>query len=73
VITGDFAEHLARDTKRALSGGIWGWFDDDKAFFADWGFALSEIRVRAHLLPEHGHLSLVISSFGEILDDLLAL
>jgi pimeloyl-ACP methyl ester carboxylesterase len=100
VITGDFAEHLAQDTKRALSGGIWGWFDDDKAFFADWGFALSEIRaplslwhggqdrfvpvahgewlaahlpVRAHLLPEHGHLSLVVSSFGEILDDLLAL
>lgn len=25
---------------------------------------------RAHLLPEHGHLSLVVGSFGRILDDL---
>ena len=27
--------------------------------------------VRAHLLPEHGHLSLAIGSFGKILDDLI--
>jgi pimeloyl-ACP methyl ester carboxylesterase len=100
VITGGFAEHLAADTKRALASGMWGWFDDDKAFFSDWGFGLSEIRAplalwhggqdkfvpiahgewlaahvpgTAHLLPEHGHLSLVISSIGAILDDLLAL
>jgi pimeloyl-ACP methyl ester carboxylesterase len=26
---------------------------------------------RAHLRPEHGHLSLAVGSFGEILDDLL--
>ena len=26
---------------------------------------------RAHLRPEHGHLSLVVGTFGEILDDLL--
>ena len=26
---------------------------------------------RAHLLPEHGHLSLAIGSFGKILDDLI--
>jgi len=27
---------------------------------------------RAHLLPEHGHFSLVLDQFGEILDDLIA-
>jgi pimeloyl-ACP methyl ester carboxylesterase len=27
---------------------------------------------RAHLLPEHGHLSLAVGSFGKILDDLIA-
>jgi pimeloyl-ACP methyl ester carboxylesterase len=27
---------------------------------------------RAHLLPEHGHLSLAVGSFAEILDDLIA-
>ena len=26
---------------------------------------------RAHLRPEHGHLSLGVGAFGEILDDLL--
>jgi pimeloyl-ACP methyl ester carboxylesterase len=29
--------------------------------------------VRAHLLPGHGHLSLAVSSIGEILDDVLAI
>lgn len=28
--------------------------------------------VRAFLLPEHGHLSLAVDSFGRILDDLIA-
>ena len=27
---------------------------------------------RAHLIPEHGHLSLAVGSFGRILDDLIA-
>jgi pimeloyl-ACP methyl ester carboxylesterase len=30
------------------------------------------LTVDAHLRPEHGHLSLVVSSYGEILDTLLA-
>jgi pimeloyl-ACP methyl ester carboxylesterase len=99
VVTGAFADYLVRDTVHALSTGVWGWYDDDKAFFADWGFDLDDIRaplslwhggqdrfvpiahgewlarrLRAttHLLPEHGHLSLVITSYGEILDDLLS-
>jgi pimeloyl-ACP methyl ester carboxylesterase len=28
--------------------------------------------VRAHLLPDHGHLSLAVSSIGPILDELVA-
>jgi hypothetical protein len=28
-------------------------------------------RARVHLFEEHGHLSLAIASFGEILDDLM--
>jgi pimeloyl-ACP methyl ester carboxylesterase len=31
--------------KRAISGGIWGWFDDDKAAYRDWGFDLARIDV----------------------------
>ena len=45
VLTGDFAEHQARGLHDALAGGIWGWFDDDKSVFADWGFDLREIEV----------------------------
>lgn len=32
----------------------------------------AHVRADAHLLPEHGHLSLSLSSYGEILDILLA-
>jgi pimeloyl-ACP methyl ester carboxylesterase len=31
--------------ERSVSTGIWGWFDDDKAAYIDWGFALAEIAV----------------------------
>ncbi|HEX9481057.1 MAG TPA: alpha/beta hydrolase [Solirubrobacteraceae bacterium] len=41
--TGDFAEYLAALFHGALEAGIWGWFDDDLAFIADWGFALEAI------------------------------
>jgi pimeloyl-ACP methyl ester carboxylesterase len=43
VLTGAFAEHEAAALRESLRNGIWGWFDDDKAFFADWGFDLGEI------------------------------
>ena len=33
----------------------------------------AHVRADAHLLPEHGHLSLSLSSYGEILDALLTL
>lgn len=98
VIAGPFAEWLAEDAAKSLAAGVWGWFDDDRALFRDWGFDLSEIGApltlwhgeedrfvpvahgewmaartgaKAELRPGEGHLSLAISSYGEILDDLL--
>ncbi|TMK34364.1 MAG: alpha/beta hydrolase [Actinobacteria bacterium] len=45
ALTGAFADTLLASGRRAVSNGIWGWFDDDFAFTRDWGFALSEIAV----------------------------
>jgi pimeloyl-ACP methyl ester carboxylesterase len=101
ALTGDYAVWIAAGFRESVSTGIWGWFDDDMAFVAPWGFELSAIRrpvaiwqgaqdrmvpfahgewlashvpsVRPHLLKEHGHLSLGVSSYSQILDDLLAL
>ena len=99
ALSGALGEFIVRETAHALCGGVWGWFDDDRAILGDWGFDLDDIRaplslwhggqdrfvpiahgewlaarVRAdaHLLPEHGHLSLSLSSYGEILDALVA-
>jgi pimeloyl-ACP methyl ester carboxylesterase len=44
-LTGAEAEHLAAELRWSLSTGIWGWFDDDLAFVAPWGFDLASIRV----------------------------
>ena len=44
-ITGEFAATLIASSKRAVSNGVWGWFDDDMAFFRDWGFSLDVIGV----------------------------
>jgi pimeloyl-ACP methyl ester carboxylesterase len=43
--TGEFADYLAALFHGALETDIWGWFDDDLAFTADWGFALEAIDV----------------------------
>jgi pimeloyl-ACP methyl ester carboxylesterase len=100
TLTGDFAEYFATSTSAAVENGIWGWFDDDIAFYRDWGFDLRAMSrpvtiwqggedrfvpyahgkwlagnvagARAQLHPEHGHLSLGVDSYGEILDELLA-
>jgi pimeloyl-ACP methyl ester carboxylesterase len=43
VIAGPFADWLAEECARSLAPGVWGWFDDDRALFRDWGFELGEL------------------------------
>jgi pimeloyl-ACP methyl ester carboxylesterase len=31
--------------KRSVSTGIWGWLDDDKAAYMDWGFDLAQVKI----------------------------
>jgi pimeloyl-ACP methyl ester carboxylesterase len=45
VLTGEFADHMAQAMGLALAGGVDGWFDDDVAFSAPWGFDLASITV----------------------------
>jgi len=45
ALTGGFAEAVAADVRAALSGGIWGWHDDDLAFVKPWGIDLAGIVV----------------------------
>jgi pimeloyl-ACP methyl ester carboxylesterase len=45
VIAGDFAAWLAESFRTALANSSDGWFDDDIAFFGDWGFDLGAIGV----------------------------
>jgi pimeloyl-ACP methyl ester carboxylesterase len=40
ALTGEFAEFLAASFRKAVSGGIAGWRDDDLAFVRDWDFPL---------------------------------
>lgn len=100
VLSGEYAEFVAGETREALRSGIWGWCDDDVAILGDWAFDLGRIDVpvriwhgredrfvpvshgewlaehvagaTAHILDGHGHLSLALGHFGEILDDLHA-
>lgn len=44
-LTGRFLEYQVASCGRAVQGGIWGWFDDDKAMWGDWGFDLAQISV----------------------------
>jgi pimeloyl-ACP methyl ester carboxylesterase len=47
VLTGEFADDLARSLRGAVRNGIAGWRDDDLAFLADWGFELGDLDGRA--------------------------
>jgi pimeloyl-ACP methyl ester carboxylesterase len=52
VLTGEYADYLAKSTRRAIGERLDGWIDDDFAFIDPWGFELGEIRVPVQLL--HG-------------------
>jgi pimeloyl-ACP methyl ester carboxylesterase len=52
AVTGVLGEFMIRELAHSLAAGIWGWFDDDRALFADWGFDLTAIR--APLCLWHG-------------------
>jgi pimeloyl-ACP methyl ester carboxylesterase len=52
ALSGELAEFIVRETNHSLSSGVWGWFDDDRAFLGDWGFDLTDIR--APLSVWHG-------------------
>lgn len=43
--TDAFGEMLADSFRAAFAHGLWGWYDDDLAFVAPWGFDLAPIRV----------------------------
>jgi pimeloyl-ACP methyl ester carboxylesterase len=64
AVTGEFAEFLAGSLRRALSTGIWGWFDDDLAFIRPWGFELDRIRVPVTVW-QGGQDRMVPSAHGE--------
>jgi pimeloyl-ACP methyl ester carboxylesterase len=49
ILTPAFAEEDAAIIRRALQVSYYGWFDDDMAFVADWGFDLSAIKVPVSL------------------------
>ena len=49
ALVGGFAEYLAASFRHAIVNGIAGWHDDDLAFVADWGFALTDIQVPVSL------------------------
>jgi pimeloyl-ACP methyl ester carboxylesterase len=43
-LTGELAEYLVRAARSGLAPGSEGWWDDDVAFLAPWGFELDSIR-----------------------------
>jgi pimeloyl-ACP methyl ester carboxylesterase len=44
ALSGALGEAIVRETARALSTGVWGWFDDDRTILGEWGFDLAGIR-----------------------------
>jgi pimeloyl-ACP methyl ester carboxylesterase len=80
VLTGEYADFAAEGMRDALRHGFWGWFDDDLAFFADWGFALDSVEVPVTIWqgrqdrfvpPAHGEwlAANVAGATGRMLDD----
>lgn len=49
---------VARSIRRAVSNGIWGWFDDAVAQAGDWGFRVADIAVP--VVVRHGELDTLV-------------
>jgi pimeloyl-ACP methyl ester carboxylesterase len=45
AIRDDLGWFFVESDKESFRSGIWGWFDDDRAFASPWGFELSSIQV----------------------------
>lgn len=45
ALHGSFAEYMAASMRLAVSSGIEGWYDDDRAFLRPWGFDLALLAV----------------------------
>jgi pimeloyl-ACP methyl ester carboxylesterase len=45
AISGAYGAYGAGQTRRGLASGIWGWFDDNRALLAPWGFDPAVIAV----------------------------
>jgi len=43
ALSGELGEFIVRELTHSLSGGVWGWFDDDRAILGDWGFDLADV------------------------------
>ena len=64
AMRGVLGEFMVRELAHSLSSGIWGWFDDDRALFADWGFELTHVRAPLRLW-HGGEDRFVPSAHGE--------
>ncbi len=49
ALRGAYRDHHRRAVRSIVAGGLWGWFDDDKAAFTDWGFDPAGISVPVSL------------------------
>jgi pimeloyl-ACP methyl ester carboxylesterase len=58
VLTGELAEYLVWSTKQGLAPSDEGWWEDDEAHTAPWGFELAQISVPVLLL--HGREDLFV-------------
>jgi pimeloyl-ACP methyl ester carboxylesterase len=43
AVTGAYADWLAQQRREWLAAGVWGWVNEYRALFGDWGFDLREI------------------------------
>lgn len=48
-LEGPFLDYQVAGCRRAVEGDIWGWFDDDHASYAAWGFDPAQVRVPVSL------------------------